>query len=1235
MIGLPLKAESLFVRSIKRVRLVYLLRGVLASLAVFLSAVLAVMAVDAKWPLLPDGVRWALSGALYVVTLAAVAVWIIRPLAGKLDARKIAKVLDDRHEDHEECLTTLVELCESRKNLAAASPSLVRLLAERAEVCAAKINVESEFTFRSARRRLVALLFVLPAFAAFFAISPRLGQCLLMRALAPWADVGNMYSDAIEVKPGDITALSGDKIKIEATVDGDFGYEPFIRISRRTTLGWGEESMEPMKSGAYTATADITDREWRYRISAGPAVTRYFTVKVYEKPQCRSFKARIEYPLYTALGSVTVSNEAISSIRAIEGSRVTFLIELDHSASKADFRIGGRNSRDWAAVSNSVARWSLVLENEAGFRSRPRHGVLESVLDIPPSVLIESPKKNVKSPPHAKIPFVVTASDDIGIITNSLVVRTDNGPWREVGPLEKFTSSGPSFYKGEDELDLSLFDLEGARALSFAVTVADACPNETLGSHCVTSAPVVVTLETRAETLALQSLAEEKKRVRSIVDEIRRRLRSMHQPVAGAKAMIAREKKAGQKAEREIAKAAHEAREIGKRLGEMREKTAKEACFKPLAEDVSGMADRKIAPILDRLSAAQFASSEERIKALAEVEGKLREALEDIKKIEESFKNRFEELENHERLEDLAMRQKALARRAAEIEQAAVSGKENDPRAHEAWKRLQHEAAGKARMIADIKNDAELDEARRTMEKSADLMDEARRRLEARARHCRNEEAFKRYEEERERAVEKDKVNAMKQALGEAKNAEQHLKRALGMNMPRPAADAIHRAMTSQRNVQDAMEKALQEGEARLRQHEAEKAARKALEAAGKARGVEGKRDESSRKAFEAASAEMDNARREAVKAQESARKLLEKAYADAKRDEVARDAAEKAAQAKAALDKAALSHALAQRAAEEKVRAEKAARDAARKARSADKESVEAGKAADKAARESAEKARSTRAAADRDGAVARKLARENAVMAKEEAVKAEEAKAAALRAAGESQGAAAAAKESEEISRKAAERAAQAEAAAKNVDKDIAGKARKIDPGKMDEAQGQGTGTAEGEDVPLKETVRPGDAKQLKNGRETGVDGDRKDDERMDDTRPGRGSVKARHGGGNRLKGRKSASGKAREASDILAKRLREEAERLGLDEEKPSNDENDDSSSGGFAEELKRRMRELEGFDPVHRSAGFMLREGWFRIKGAAKDGLGERSFEDVPPEYRDLVMQYFLKLAEEAK
>ena len=62
--------------------------------------------------------------------------------------------------------------------------------------------------------------------------------------------------------------------------------------------------------------------------------------------------------------------------------------------------------------------------------------------------------------------------------------------------------------------------------------------------------------------------------------------------------------------------------------------------------------------------------------------------------------------------------------------------------------------------------------------------------------------------------------------------------------------------------------------------------------------------------------------------------------------------------------------------------------------------------------------------------------------------------------------------------------------------------------------------------------------------------------------------------------------------------------------------------------LAQELKRN-------DDPAAIKGLLEKSGWFRIQGAAKEGLGERDLKAIPSEYRELVRTYFLKLAEEAK
>ena len=410
MIGIPESVKAILDASIRRVRRIYLLRGLVATLFVAIAATLVVMAVDACFTLFSDAARWLLSSLLYVCILLAGYFSLVRPLARRLDARRMAKILDARHPENEECLTTLVELVETAERnpgRANFSEDLLGLLSKKAEQAAWSVDAEREFTSRTIIRRLMALLAIVALLVLSFAIVPHLAGRLFVRAVAPWADVGNLYSSDIAVKPGDVAVLGGMVVRIEATVAEGFPYVPSIRISRKGALGWGEEYVEPMDGGVYEATADLAEPEWRYRVCAGPAVSRYYTVRVCEMPRYKSFSARIDYPDYTGFSPSVVSNDEVSTLEAVDGSRVSFSLDLGDRAVNAALLVNGRAATRHEMVSNRVANWTLDLVSPEGFAAPRRGGLLKSFLDAPPTVVIEEPAvKSLRLAPHAKFPIV-------------------------------------------------------------------------------------------------------------------------------------------------------------------------------------------------------------------------------------------------------------------------------------------------------------------------------------------------------------------------------------------------------------------------------------------------------------------------------------------------------------------------------------------------------------------------------------------------------------------------------------------------------------------------------------------------------------------------------------------------------------------------------------------------------------------------------------------------------------
>ena len=433
MIAMPDKVKALLDASVRRVRRIYLLRGIAATLAAAIAATLAAMSVDSCFTLYSDAARWLLSAALYACVLAAAWLFLARPLSRRLDARRMAKILDARHPEHEECLTTLVELVDSAARgdgRPGFSEDLVGILSAKAAAAAAAVDAEREFTSRTIIRRLKALGAIALLLLLSFVLAPHLAGRLFVRAVAPWVDVGNLYSGDIAVKPGDVVALAGTVVRIEAAVADGLHYAPSIRISRRTALGWGEEFADEMKDGVYEAIADLSEPEWRYRVSAGPAVTRHYTVRVCEMPRYESFSARIDYPAYTGRSPSVVSNDDVSALEAVEGSRVSFALDLGGRAVKASLRVDGRPADAHEMVSNRVSSWTLDLVGEEGFAAPRRGGQLRSFLDTPPTVVVERPAaKTLRLAPYVKFPLAVSASDDIGVAGAVLRWRADGGGW--------------------------------------------------------------------------------------------------------------------------------------------------------------------------------------------------------------------------------------------------------------------------------------------------------------------------------------------------------------------------------------------------------------------------------------------------------------------------------------------------------------------------------------------------------------------------------------------------------------------------------------------------------------------------------------------------------------------------------------------------------------------------------------------------------------------------------------
>ena len=810
MMSIPFSVGKLLERAIARVRRLYLIRGLSVVGVVWLLAIAAVMVVDSRIVIFDDRIRYAMSAGVWLLALLTAVFVLVIPLCRRLDFGRMARLIDARHPEFEERFSTLVELSASDPNKAGFSAALFGKVGELAEQDLGSVDLAHDFSAKAALRRLAVFAALALTLVVGIAVSPQLVGRLFVRAVAPWVDIGNLFANDIVVKPGDVVALSGTVIKIEAKRNEDSAVRLssstspfFIRISRKTSLGWSAETVEAMPNGVYETTADPNEREWRYRVNVGPVVTRYYHMRVSMMPKYDLFLAKVTYPDYTGLQPLVVSNDDVGAIKAIEGSRVNFDLRVSDPDTIADFKIGNEPVFEHVMVSNKTVNWSLDLVNRDGFRAEKGSHPLTSFIDQPPTVVIEKPTGTLRLPPHAKIPVEITANDDIGLADAYFRVSIDGEPWsRHFGSKIPLSTSqlsqpsqplNPSFLRTVADVDLSLYDLIFAKNISFDVVVSDACPAEFGGPHSATSMPFTVQFAANEASWELQELKSEVTQAQRDLDEARKRLNDAQNLARQVRDTLRREQKVSENTEKQSERLAHELTQAEKRIEELRDDFLADERFAPLTRPLDRMLEETLKPALEAIEQASFRERNERAEAVDDVLPEMEKARQEVDDFAKQLEERAKKVDAFEKAKDLAARQEALAKAAEEI----TSERPLDTAKLEAWKRLEEAAMQKADELARQNPDSDFSEAKRKMETAAREM--AALKLELDAQKAEGERMKR--EADAAKAAAERKFGLQAQELAQAAADQQRAAEALAQTN---LASAAQSQQTAERHLKNA-----------------------------------------------------------------------------------------------------------------------------------------------------------------------------------------------------------------------------------------------------------------------------------------------------------------------------------------------------------------------------------------------------------------------------------------------
>ena len=529
---------------VARIRRVFWLRGAWLTVAAALAGVLAVMAVDALLDLESVAVRSVLSLAALTFALAVAWRFWVRPLSRRPSLASVARMVEIHHPEMEERISTAVELL-GREHVAGTrgSEELLDAVVKSAVGDAVAVRPEAEFSSAAARWPKRLALAALVVLAGALAVWPFHTGILLLRALVPFADIGNASSFQLRMITRDLTVAEGDPLSLLVAARGRLKSRVDLHQvqsdGQRTIERMAEEVSSQAESGETVHSLHIpaAKTDFRYHVTAGRARTREFGVTVLKRPDVAMLRAAFTFPEYTGLPPRLDENSSGDFI-ALPGTRIDTTAVLTLPATAATLAYDqteeagppvsiGRDPPEarWSATltPGMNIRWRLMLKGEQDIDGRSREGLIRAAEDLSPDVVIDSPlDRELSLRPNEILPVVYTAADDFGFSAVDLRVRID-GRAETVLPaaLPAKDASIPQTWHGTAALDLSKLPLAGIDTVRLRLRVSDNLPSELNGPQTASSDELVIRLDWGARAFAEQTVAKQDELLRRELEKVR------------------------------------------------------------------------------------------------------------------------------------------------------------------------------------------------------------------------------------------------------------------------------------------------------------------------------------------------------------------------------------------------------------------------------------------------------------------------------------------------------------------------------------------------------------------------------------------------------------------------------------------------------------------------------------------------------------------------------------------
>jgi len=681
---------------IQRTRRLVIIRGVCASCAAGIGAFLLIMLLDASVTLLEPWPRWLMTILAYAVWAAATIWFLIRPLTHSFTLAGVARLIETHHPELQERISSAVELLNSRDLPSIrGSETLIAALTAEAVRGAITLQPRREISFRSAIPFVVATAVVLIALAALCLVQPRQAGFLLARATAPFLNLPNVQAIDLIVEPGDTLVAAGSSLQVSLRTANPAVTSAQLRQMNRQ----GQETVTAMillpaltnqPGRRFAVSIPAVTSEFQYRVHAGDALSKYFTVHVAIPPVIEHMDITYRYPAYTRLEEKH-ERDWSGTIRAIAGTDVSLSAQVNKPVSQASLFINtsvitntfkGTLRMEGKTVfydfklslpKGLKGDWTLRLSDEINLLNKPFEHLIQAIPDTRPVVTVTSPTlKELRLNRDTRLPVTYHAEDDYGLTAAALVLTFTGLTNDLIRPLPLPATQSefaPRLITSEIPIVLADPVFTNAPRVSVRIRAYDTLPGPAGGPQFSDSEPFTILFDKQADSWIEQVLNSQDQRVQKGLKQVQQKL------VAAREQNLALEKNLSQKpipesAARQIdtlqdtlASADNELRKLATDIDK--------GFYETLSSNLTALAENHVSKAENQAGQLRLVDTPaERSAITSNITAEIATSLETVENAMKEHAIAQAAVHRAVELEQLADKQAALARARQEMEQA-------------------------------------------------------------------------------------------------------------------------------------------------------------------------------------------------------------------------------------------------------------------------------------------------------------------------------------------------------------------------------------------------------------------------------------------------------------------------------------------------------------------------------------------------------------------------------------